>query len=97
MNKQRPKKRGRPRSARPSMPPEKPRTPKKRKQWSEESMLGALDAVKNGTPVLYAAREHGVPRQTLNDRISGRVVHGTKPGPKPYLSQPEEKELSFFS
>ena len=27
-----------------------------------------------------------VPRSTLKDRISGRVIHGTNPGPRPYLS-----------
>ena len=71
-------------------------SPKKRKQWSEASVLAAIEAVKNGTAVLRAAREHGVPRTTLHDRISGRVVHGTKPGPRPYLAAAEEKELSLF-
>ena len=59
-------------------------------------MNAAIAAVKNGGSVLRAAKEHGVPRQTLQDRISGRVVHGTKPGPKPYLTSVEEKELSDF-
>ena len=59
-------------------------------------MLTAVEAVKNGTAILRAAREHSVPRSTLNDRISGRVVHGTKPGPSPYLAAAEEKELSLF-
>ena len=62
----------------------------KEKQWSNESMLAALEVVKSGTPVLQAARENGVPRQTLDDRVSGRTVHGVKPGPRPYLSPPEE-------
>ena len=69
---------------------------KKRKQWSEESMQAALGAVQSGVSVLRAAREHGVRRQTLRDRVSGRVVHGTKPGPKPYLSSVEETELANF-
>jgi len=30
-----------------------------------------------------AAREFNVPRTTLQDHLSGRVVHGVKPGPKP--------------
>jgi len=30
-----------------------------------------------------ATREYGVPRTTLQDHISGRIVHGIKPGPKP--------------
>ena len=35
-----------------------------------------------------------MPRSTLKDRLSGRVVHGTNPGPKPYLTREEEAELS---
>ena len=49
-------------------------------------MIAAIRAVKSGVPVKRAAEEHCVPRTTLSDRLSGRVVHGTKPGPKPYLS-----------
>ena len=59
-------------------------------------MQAALDAVKNGESVLRAARENDVPRQTLSDRVSGKVVHGTKPGPNPLLSKAEETELSNF-
>ena len=33
----------------------------------------------------------------LHDRIKGRVVHGVKPGPKPYLSAEEETELAEFA
>lgn len=42
------------------------------------------------------AIEHGVPRITLQDRISGQVVHGIKSKPKPYLSLPEEREVAEF-
>ncbi len=39
-------------------------------------MLGAIQAVREGTfGVNRAALEYGVPKTTLNDRISGRVVH----------------------
>ena len=37
-----------------------------------------------------------MPRQTLHDQISGRVKHGTNPGPQPYLSKAEEKDLVDF-
>ncbi len=30
-----------------------------------------------------AARDHGIPVTTLKDRLSGRVQHGTNPGPVP--------------
>ena len=71
-------------------------TPKKRKQWTDESMRSAIDAVKGGQKIWRAAKQHNVPRQTLQDRINGRVVHGTNPGPKPYLSRVEETELAEF-
>ena len=43
-----------------------------------------------------AAMEYAVPPTTLKDRLLGRVKHGTKPGPKPYLSLEEEEELAHF-
>ena len=68
----------------------------KRKQWSDEAMIAALEAVKNGSSIKRAALEHGVPRTTLSDRHLGKVVHGTRPGPKCYLSRDEETELGAF-
>ena len=90
------KKKGR---GRPRLPPPTSKSPikkKKRKQWTEESMVAAIIAARNGTAVLLAANEHGVPRNTLQDRILGKVVHGTNPGPRPYLEPIEENELSNF-
>ena len=71
-----------------------PGDPRKYRQWCEESMLGALNAVSEGTMgINRAATEFGVPRTTLKDRIAGRVTHGSKSGRKPYLTHSEEKEL----
>ena len=70
--------------------------PSKRKQWTEESMTAALKAIEDGSSVSRASRDFGVPRSTLHDRVSGRVVHGVKPGPKPYLDNTEEKELGSY-
>ena len=70
-----------------------PRKSSKRKCWDDEQMIAAMNAVKGGGHIKRAAEEHGVPVSTLRDRISGRVVHGTKPGP---LSSTEEAELSSF-
>ena len=71
--------------------------PKKLCSWSDDSMKAAMDAVKSGRMGLNrAATEFGVPRTTLKDRMAGRVVHGTRPGPKPYLSLQEENELVDF-
>jgi len=38
--------------------------------------------------------QQSVLHSTLKDKVSGQVVHGTKPGPKPYLTATEEKELA---
>ena len=59
-------------------------------------MESALRAVQDGTKVNQAARDYGVPLTTLKDRVSGRVIHGTLPGPKAYLNQAEEEELGTF-
>ena len=59
-------------------------------------MIGAMKAVAEGTSITGAAREHGVPRTTLQDRVLGKVTHGTKPGPKRYLNEVEEKKLLEF-
>jgi len=74
----------------------KGRPSKKRKQWTEESMVAAVQAYKDGQGVTAAARLHGVPRSTLYDRVTGHVTHGRKPGPNPYLTKAEETELSKF-
>ena len=59
-------------------------------------MLVAIAAVKEGTAILRAANEHGMPRTTLRDQILGKLVHATKPEPRPYLEPNEENELSNF-
>ncbi len=74
---------------------ESPPLPKKRKQWSNKSMVLAMEAVKAGRfGVNEAARMYGLPSSTLKDRLGGRVVHGTNPGRRPFLTQEEEKCLT---
>ena len=43
-----------------------------------------------------AARTYSAPTSMLKDRLSGRVKHGTNPGPVPYLTSDEEDELATF-
>jgi len=58
-------------------------------------MEDAMATVKNGQMTVFrAANAYNVPKSTLHDWISGKVRHGDKPGPKPYLSSTEEKELA---
>ena len=72
------------------------RRSEKRKAWSDSNMKAAMTAVEEGMSVSQAAKSHGVPKTTLYDRVSGRVIHGVKPGPRPYLSPTEEKDLGQF-
>ena len=47
-------------------------------------MSGALNTMTSGElKVSEAVVKYGIPRQTLRDRLSGPVVHGTNPGLKP--------------
>ena len=58
-------------------------------------MIAAMEDVRDGKmSINRSASVHGVPRTTLKDRLSGRVKHGTKPGPKPYLTNEEEASLA---
>ena len=67
------------------------------KQWSEEQMKKAVDAVViSKLSVRNAAMQYNVPKSTLGDRISGRVQLGAVSGPAKYLTLSEESELSRF-
>ena len=92
----RPKKRTSNQKKRGSSAPPILESPKKRMKWSNESMVAAMKAVGNGNTIRKAAMEHGVPRTTLQDRITGRVEHGCKPGAKPYLNKLGESNLANF-
>ena len=59
-------------------------------------MTAANKAVQEGQSISQAARDHRVPKTTLYDWVSGRVTHGTNPGPQPYLNSQEEKELGTY-
>jgi len=59
-------------------------------------MLTAIKAVQNGSTIKIAATTNGVLRMTLQDWLSGRVVHRTKLGSLPYLNKNEEADLAEF-
>ncbi len=77
-----------------NQPPNSKRKPAERpaklRGWTNEAMLEAMKAVKDGKMgVNRAALEHGVTKTSSKDRLTGRVVHGTSMGPKPYLNDTE--------
>lgn len=41
-------------------------------------------------------RKYGVPKSTLQDTVSGKVLPGSKRGKRRYLSEQEEEELVDF-
>ncbi len=89
------------RQSKENQPPNRKRKPAERpaklRGWTNEAMIEAMKAVKDGKMgVNRAVLEHGVPKTSLKDRLAGRVVHGTSMGPKPYLTDTEEKELYDF-
>jgi hypothetical protein len=46
--------------------------------------------------VRQASEEFNVPKSTLGDRVSGRVMPGSNSGPQIYLTTVEEVELVQF-
>ncbi len=59
-------------------------------------MLAAIDDVRKGMSCNKSSDMNGVPRSTLKDRVNGRVIHGTNPGPIRYLSTEEETLLADY-
>ena len=67
-----------------------------KKQWSDESMVSAVNTVKGGMSVNQAATLYDVPRTTLQDCVKGWVKHGEKTGPNTYSTSAAEEELASF-
>lgn len=67
------------------------------KLWTQEQMYGAINSVlQEGMSIRRAADQYGVPKSSLGDRLSGRVLPDARCGPDTYLSLREEDELVMF-
>ena len=67
------------------------------REWNSDKMEKAIEAVNRGAlSVRRAAEVYCIPKSTLHDRISGKVVQGASGGPEPYLNVTEEIELIQF-
>ena len=55
-----------------------------------------MSAVEGGMSIRHASELYGVPKSSLHDRVSGKIQHGARPGPKAYLTFEEEEELAGF-
>ena len=51
-----------------------------RETWDDEGMKLALAATEKGMSIRRAASEYNIPKPTLGDRVSGKVLVGAKPG-----------------
>jgi hypothetical protein len=68
-----------------------------RKQWSEEAMTKALADINSGKCyVRRAAEDYCIPKSTIYDRLSGKVVPGSVCGAHRYLTESKENELEAF-
>ena len=66
-----------------------------RKSWEDKDMVAALEAVTaSELTISAAASRFSVPRKTLDDRVKGRVKHGSKPGVSTVLTPTEEEALN---
>lgn len=62
------------------------------KKYNEETLQVALDEVKRGVPKSLVAKKYGIPRATLQFRLSSKFTK-TRHGPKMYLTEDEEALL----
>ena len=61
------------------------------------NMVSAMEAVKASQfTIAAAASRFSVPRKTLDDRIKGKVTHGSKPGVSTALTHIEEDALVSY-
>jgi hypothetical protein len=67
-----------------------------RASWDDAKLMNAMVAYEKGVSLRKAAEMYCIPKSTLHDHISGKVVFGARSGPKPYLTMEEEEELCHF-
>ena len=73
---------------------EHPNFKRPRLNWRSEDMKNYIEAVESKDKTISAAAKmFNVPRKTLDDRVKGRVKHGSKPGVSTALTFVQEKSL----
>lgn len=64
------------------------------KKYTVESMAKAMEAVAQGATTSSAAKNFGVPRTTLLDKINGRSSIDCMKGPSTVITEKEEEHLA---
>ena len=59
--------------------------------------MSALEAIASGTPIRQAARQFGIPRATIQDRLHGRTPLECDTGRPTKLSKEDEDKLVDFA
>ena len=68
-----------------------------RKNWTEEGMEQAIKSITlRGMSVREAAEQYNIPKSTIYDRLSGKVLPNMSCGAPKYLTDNEERELATF-
>ena len=58
---------------------------------------GCYECIRSGKySMLRTSKLYGIPKSTVHDRISGKVIHGQKPEPKQYFTPAEENDMADF-
>lgn len=71
--------------------------PESYRKWNHSALQKACQEVNEGCmSVRSAAEEYDIPRSTLHNHVTGKVVFDAKSGPLAYLSSCEEEELISF-
>ena len=70
---------------------------KKHKTWRDEDMQAAVATFKaGGISFRNAASQFNVPKSSLRDRVTGRVIHGKKNGAETKLTPADEEKLAAY-
>ena len=64
--------------------------------YTEEDINSTIDAVLDGQSLRSAAKNYGVPRQTLSDRILGRQTHQDASEDHQRLSKASENRIADY-
>ena len=59
-------------------------------------MEKAAPAVEDGMLLHKASKIYQLPKTTLHDRVTGKVIYGAKSNPSSYLTSEEEELLKFL-
>lgn len=65
------------------------------RNYKQEDLLKAIEAVNQGATTSDAARKFKVPRTTLNDKIKGLSLVGCSKGPTTVLTPEEEEQFTL--